>query len=218
MLSAWKRSRLPPEYQEVEWIGCPQQSTPIIIPYINTGISPAEDVEMIAVVRQLLTSNSTNIFGSRDTSKQANFFCNTNFENNRCVVYFYNYTYTTDGNRDLQSWMQVKYTSTGGQTIYIEDGGRTVNVNYRCTVYPAYPIYLFARNENGNQRGGQGLYMKSAKILKSGIRIRDFVPCVRQSDNEPGMYDLCGSICPLTNSPFYTNAGTGAFIVGPDVN
>lgn len=39
---------------------------------------------------------------------------------------------------------------------------------------------------------------------------RNFVPCVRIADNKPGMYDLYGSICPLTNSPFYVNSGTGA--------
>lgn len=37
-----------------------------------------------------------------------------------------------------------------------------------------------------------------------------FVPCVLTADSKPGLYDLCGSICPLTNSPFYINAGTGA--------
>ena len=43
-----------------------------------------------------------------------------------------------------------------------------------------------------------------------GVPRRRYIPCVRTSDNKPGMYDLCGSICPLTNSPFYINSGTGA--------
>lgn len=33
----------------------------------------------------------------------------------------------------------------------------------------------------------------------------------KKGDNEPGMYDLI-------NNTFYTNTGTGTFIVGNDVN
>lgn len=40
--------------------------------------------------------------------------------------------------------------------------------------------------------------------------IRNFIPCYRKADNEAGMYDL-------VSGEFYTNAGTGSFIVGPDV-
>ncbi len=47
--------------------------------------------------------------------------------------------------------------------------------------------------------------------------VRNFVPCYRISDNVIGLYDLCGSICPLTNSPFYINAGSGTFLKGGDV-
>lgn len=38
----------------------------------------------------------------------------------------------------------------------------------------------------------------------------DFIPCYRKADNVAGMYDI-------VNGVFYTNAGTGSFIVGPDV-
>lgn len=41
----------------------------------------------------------------------------------------------------------------------------------------------------------------------------NFIPCVRLSDSKPGLYDLCGSICPLTGTPFYINAGTGEFVI-----
>lgn len=48
--------------------------------------------------------------------------------------------------------------------------------------------------------------------LENSLRVCDFVPCVRKLDNKPGMYDLCKSICPLTGTPFYINAGTGEFV------
>lgn len=38
-----------------------------------------------------------------------------------------------------------------------------------------------------------------------------YKPCYRKADNVPGWYDT-------TNDVFYTNEGTGTFVVGPDVN
>lgn len=46
---------------------------------------------------------------------------------------------------------------------------------------------------------------------EDGMIVCDFVPCYRKSDSEAGMYDL-------VSGTFYTNAGTGTFVVGPDVN
>lgn len=44
-----------------------------------------------------------------------------------------------------------------------------------------------------------------------GDKIMELIPCYRKSDLVAGMYDL-------VNNVFYTNVGTGEFIVGPDVN
>ena len=52
----------------------------------------------------------------------------------------------------------------------------------------------------------------TAKYYDSnGILIRNFIPCYRKLDNEIGLYDL-------VNNVFYTNAGTGVFLVGTEVN
>lgn len=51
----------------------------------------------------------------------------------------------------------------------------------------------------------KGGYIKSCKIWDNGSLVRDFVPVIRMTDNEPGMYDK-------KNRVFYTNAGTGEFI------
>lgn len=49
------------------------------------------------------------------------------------------------------------------------------------------------------------------QIWENNVLVRDFVPCYRKSDNEVGMYDIVGM-------RFYTNAGVGSLIAGPDVN
>jgi len=82
-----------------------------------------------------------------------------------------------------------------------------------------FTLTLFAlRRYRGIEYPNAGNKCFLAKFYDGNVLMRHFVPCVRESDGKPGMYDLCGSICPLTDSPFYTNAGTGEFLVGPDVN
>lgn len=45
---------------------------------------------------------------------------------------------------------------------------------------------------------------------ENGDYVSQLIPCFRKSDNVAGMYDLA-------NNVFYTNVGTGSFIVGPNV-
>lgn len=44
------------------------------------------------------------------------------------------------------------------------------------------------------------------KIYNGNVQVRNMIPCVRKSDSKPGMYDT-------VSKTFYTNAGTGEFIV-----
>lgn len=81
------------------------------------------------------------------------------------------------------------------------------------TAYPTsnQHILAFAR-QNANK--GVSLYcmecLYSLAIEQGGDVARSYVPCVRIADSKAGLYDLCGSTCPLTGTPFYVNAGTGA--------
>lgn len=45
-----------------------------------------------------------------------------------------------------------------------------------------------------------------AKIYISDTLASEFIPCVRKSDNKPGMYDT-------VTKTFFTNAGTGEFVI-----
>lgn len=48
----------------------------------------------------------------------------------------------------------------------------------------------------------------SFQISDGNMLVRDFIPCIRISDNVVGLYDL-------QNNEFYTNKGSGTFIAGP---
>lgn len=73
-------------------------------------------------------------------------------------------------------------------------------------------LYLFAMNYNRtlttNYKGKAKVW--GYKHSRNGALIRDFIPCYRKSDGKPGMYDL-------VTEAFYTNQGTGEFLLGPEV-
>lgn len=84
------------------------------------------------------------------------------------------------------------------------------------TIMPAYRMvnnfFLLGQNYNGSYRGKGLKQVTSYKQWdKNGALVRNMVPCYRKSDGEIGMYDL-------VNRVFYTNAGTGSFGKGADVN
>lgn len=54
-------------------------------------------------------------------------------------------------------------------------------------------------------------HIYSCKIYQGNNLIYDLVPCYRKNDLKPGMYDFA-------NNYFHTNAGSGEFYRGPDVN
>lgn len=71
-------------------------------------------------------------------------------------------------------------------------------------------FWLFARNSTSTTYKCKNKLYK-CKMYVSGILVRDFIPCYRNSDNEVGLYDL-------VNDVFYTNDGNDAFTYGATVD
>lgn len=96
-------------------------------------------------------------------------------------------------------------------SLYV-DGDFVYSQTATTLADPTYAFYLFA------YQGYSTVTYAACRIFwfKIGDSY-DLIPCIRKSDNKPGMYDLCSSICPLTGTPFYINAGTGEFITGNTV-
>jgi hypothetical protein len=70
-------------------------------------------------------------------------------------------------------------------------------------------MHLFAVTNDGTAYPGVIYFCKLWD--SNGNLVRDLIPCYRKSDNKPGLYDL------VTNA-FFTNAGTGEFLVGSDIS
>lgn len=90
--------------------------------------------------------------------------------------------------------------------LYVSvDGGKTEKLDAK---------YTSINNENVNlmiYKGSKDYTFKGklyyAKVTVDGNLTRNMIPCYRKIDNVAGM-------CDLVNKEFYTNSGTGEFIVG----
>ncbi len=84
------------------------------------------------------------------------------------------------------------------------------SINFTSTCH----FYIFA---GGYDRSSNGVNMPmygrvySTKLSNNGSIIADFIPARRNSDGELGMYDT-------VSGTFFTNAGTGTFIAGPEIS
>lgn len=184
-----KSSRLPAEYQEVEYI----QSTGI--QYINTGVYYNENLEFDITFSDFVSVNPSQLFGTnkslfnleRRQASQLTWFSASN------KMHCYNEFNTTDKYRVIcnKDGMIVNNSFISGQTDSGNIAGST--------------DFMIFKGRNGNSS-----YKLYSLIIKDGgIVIRDYVPCYRESDNVPGLYDVI-------NNVFYINNGEGNFSVGND--
>lgn len=103
-----------------------------------------------------------------------------------------------------------------GDIVDINIGINSVSLNsntYNITreqFQSPYSLYLFGGNNMGTLSNLAYCKIYRMTITENNTTMRDFVPCYRKSDGKPGLYDK------VTNT-FYTNQGTGEFIIGPEI-
>lgn len=196
--------RLPAEYQEVEYIKGINNTT-----YINTGVKPASDISIFGVF-SFRNSICSTLFGARSSAGWW-FVSMSDATAPATPAFWYNSTliraqlpYNDDGD-----WFQITMSNTNG-SIFDADGVLLLSKDFNAVDFPDLDMYLFVRNQNDTPVGSGTVGCKRFVIYKSSATVRDFIPCYRKADNEPGMYDL-------VTKQFFVNQGTGEFIVGPDV-
>lgn len=199
-------SRLPAGYREVAYL----ESTGT--QWIDTGVAGSSDIQQWMDV-QFTRTDVTQINGCFKGQTNITYRVDVAGVDPANHVFFIGLSTAGIGTAlpvaDIQRHSFYINTSTGGYSFDGQSGQLTP------AVYPVMDatIVLFARINDNTQNIQSFCYEKaySSRIANaSGVEIRSFVPCVRISDGKPGMYDLCGSICPLTGTPLYVNSGTGA--------
>lgn len=182
------KANIPNEYEEVEYI----ESTGT--QYIDTNYTPVQGDDLEFKNVTINTFNGA-LFSAGTESYQLILL-------GLGSVCYYKYFQT--GNAAASSFSTI----TNGN-IKVLNGNLYINnvlkveANYGGAVNTTLNIFQRANNTS-NLIGKIGEII----ISNNGIIKRDFIPCYRKSDNVAGLYDL-------VNNTFYTNQGTGNFMVGP---
>lgn len=199
--------RLPNEYQELEYI----QSTGT--QYIDTGVNA--DYKLSLKFNAQVTDISSKMDMGAIYHLSDNNYIRHHFNTeNDGLRYWYDGNYYSDLiYTSSASILKKKYDYT--IDIYnnqlSSSYGKSFTIsreNFDCQI----SYWLFKRNSN-NVALQTNMKMKlySCQMYYEDTLIRNFIPCYRKSDNEIGLYDL-------VNNQFYTNAGTGVFLMGTEVN
>ena len=183
--------------------------------WIDTDIKPNQNTSALytAAVIGDVSNKDVHLFGSRLSyiDKAFNLCYMNGPSNGPEVIKFLSGNDYSQAQTSLLTEMSIKnkhnYYMSGTK---VDIDGTNV-LNFTTPDYSSnHNLWLFGLNNAGvlhSQVVAQKLY--GCKIWNDGILVRDFVPVRRNSDNELGMYDTVSGF-------FFTNAGTGTFVGGPD--
>lgn len=206
MLEFLSLSRLPAEFQEVEYLESSGTQ------YINTGylLSSNTFETKLKVYTPNMPFNEQDLLSNQDN--QTNAFAVGLY---RYYVFAYSrkrpnaadnnaISATFSGSAILN--IEVEYN--GNDTKLLTVNGITTSQSYQ-EIFNSNQTITLLSGEGGQSNYFIGRFY-SCQIYDNSVLVRNFVPCYRKADNVAGLYDL-------VNGVFYTNAGTGTFIVGGNV-
>lgn len=175
--------------------------------YIDTGIKASGSISIKMHVIDYFSSTNAGkwCFGGRNAynDKQYGFFIgNSGSQNNKVVFPYY----------DSQSIKDSYSIYPSECDIEIGNGLLKIgNTSYSYTqesFTSDYSIYLFTLNNGGSHSSIAFTKIGRTQISNGAVSL-DLIPAKRNSDNAIGMYDK-------VNGTFFTNAGTGEFIIPAD--
>jgi len=184
---------LPTEYQQVEYI----ESTGT--QYINTGYVDVSEtlVELDFAYTGKTISDNACYAGANG--------------GNIIAVRVDNSISLNATNTNILASEGARYKITSYRDVNDNRSGTINGVEFigtKASKNEIYHIFTLGGQPTANQRIYGKLY--SCKIYYQDVIVRDLVPCYRKSDNIAGLYDI-------VNNVFYTNEGTGEFVVGKDI-
>lgn len=196
------KTGLPAGYKRLEYIMAQRG------PYIDTLYYPSSNTELVCDFQIVPNENMTSIIGSRDGTT-TNGYHLTGYNNIGTNVGHFLFGSTRyygcvrrDGSKQLVEISDKKVYLDGELKVELP----TTEFTTRTT------LVVCATHEVNAVFDLSYATIYYIKISELGEVQREFVPALRMSDNKPGLYDLCESVCPLTGTPFYINAGTGEFL------
>ena len=202
LLESLLLSRLPAEFQEVEYIESSGTQ------YIDSGYANiSNNQKIIAKFYNNIAGGS--LFGSQQGSNRSGIFWQS--VNNLQFGIGLQTAGTMIGQCSYQEIHTIEYESSlNTYSVSIDGTYLKENASYSGSNITGKNIYIFASNYQNSLENIFKGKVYCFRIYDNSVLVRNFVPCYRKSDNEIGLYDL-------VNGVFYTNAGTGTFTKGADV-
>ena len=198
--TSWSAT-LPAGYTELEYI----QSTGT--QYIDTGIIPngSTKVEMVA---QANYSSDLRFFGAVAGSETPLYFA-AGYSVSGKWNNMYNSTNNVVSN-DVTGFLADKLEHKIVKDNVLSVDGNVLNTISVASFELPVSMYLFTVNDNENPGVLRPMLIKYAKIWNNNTLVRDFIPA-KNSSGVIGMYDT-------VSGNFFTNAGTGTFTAGRELN
>lgn len=180
-------------YQKLEYIEATGTQ------YIDTGLKGSLNTEIIATATKA-NDTSSQLFGDITTQSSA-ISCNVSLTNELTSRFGDKTTSINFGNYITQNTkFKIKVNKTG---IFI--GSQQIGTfNATEDFTTTNNILIFTRNGTTISAYWSGK-IYSFQIYNNENMVRNFIPCIRKSDNEVGLYDT-------VEGQFYVNAGEGTFL------
>lgn len=205
----WKS--LPQEYQEVEYIYTTKANC------IDTLIYPTAETKVYVKFKLIQQSNSwKTIIGCRKGTK--NRFAARFFNNADSIDAFFQLSYGAGltyaqigGLSQTDALNKITEINFGNGEAYIN--GNLVGTSKITNTEPfIYSLKLLALNTSETTQQDYGLNIQIYRCIISlkDQTLRNYIPCIRKSDNTVGMYDL-------VSKTFFASITTNKFIAGPNV-
>lgn len=200
---SWTRTRLPHEYQEVEYIESSGTQ------YIATQITPTNTTWLyMKLISKNVSSDEVYCWAATDNQDNWNKFW---IWNTSSKMYFWWNSWTTSSNRpsvaagvlmDVElNYMNSRYSKKDWTNV---DNLWTLN-----TIW--YSLNIFWHNWANTAQYFSEIKLFNLKVSDGNNIIADFVPCYRVSDWTIWLYDL-------VEWKFYTNSWTWTFVKWAPVN
>ena len=189
---------LPDGYTELEYL----QSTGT--QYIDTGFKPSNYTRVVAdFMVDAWGSGTTFLFGAQTSNNQR--YC-LGFSSSGTMRNDYGAQYTSI---DIIS-AGTRYTADKNKNVFTYSGSTQTWTQTAETFSNTLTMRLFARDYSSSPGYLKGK-IYNLKIYNNTALVRNFVPAKRNSDGSLGLFDT-------VFKEFYTNAGTGTFVAGAEIN
>lgn len=190
---AWvELASLPTEYQEVAYIQTTGSQ------YITTDITPSNNTYQVETKIETTSSQDYQVVFAGQSEKHYSLTMGGG-------------KWYVGGSNTEASGGKSSATSGNIYEIVFNDASHSVLVNGGTVVsgqtFTSNQQIRIAKRLSDNTSGAYKYYYFRVKNNSTGKILADLVPCYRKSDSVAGMYDLA-------SKKFYTNSGTGTFIVG----